>query len=99
LQQLSPLYLMCDPRDLGCAVESRSAVVGLPTITLYDRVPGGIGLCVQLYDLFGTLLQAAHDLIAGCSCRDGCPACVGPLGDLSPETKGKTQRLIEALLA
>jgi DEAD/DEAH box helicase domain-containing protein len=99
LQQLGPLYLMCDPRDLGCAVESRSASVGSPTITLYDRVPGGIGLSVQLYDLFDPLLHAAHDLIAGCGCQDGCPACVGPIGDLSHETKGKTLRLIEALLA
>jgi DEAD/DEAH box helicase domain-containing protein len=97
LQQLAPLYLMCDPRDLGCAVESRSAHTGLPTITLYDRVPGGIGLCVQLYDLFDALLHAARDLIAGCGCQNGCPACVGPVGELSPDTKEKTQRLVEVL--
>ena len=50
LQQLAPLYLMCDPRDLGCAVESHSAHTGLPTITLYDEAQGGIGLSVQLYE-------------------------------------------------
>jgi DEAD/DEAH box helicase domain-containing protein len=93
LQQLAPLYLMCDPRDLGCAVESRRA-----TITLYDRVPGGIGLSVQLYDLFDSLLHAAQDLVAACGCQEGCPACVGPVGDLSPDTKTKTRRLIAVLL-
>jgi len=96
LRQLAPLYLMCDPRDIGCAVESRK-----PTITLYDRAPGGIGLCVQLYELFDTLLRAAHDLVAGCGCQSGCPACVGPVGDLYPvypDTKDKSLRLIDVLL-
>jgi DEAD/DEAH box helicase domain-containing protein len=93
LQQLAPLYLMCDPRDLGCAVQSRQA-----TITLYDRAPGGIGLSAQLYELFDALLRAAQDLISACGCLDGCPACVGPVGDLSADTKEKTRRLIDVLL-
>ena len=99
LGQLAPLYLMCDPRDLGCVAESRSTFTGLPTITLYDRVPGGIGLSVQLYDLLHELLRAAHDLISGCGCHSGCPACIGPLEGLGSDTKDKTRRLIEVLLA
>jgi DEAD/DEAH box helicase domain-containing protein len=98
LGQLAPLYLMCDVRDLGCAVDTRSAHTGLPTITLYDRVSGGIGLSVQLFGLFDELLRASRDLIANCGCQSGCPACVGPVGDLSPDTKGKSLRLIESLL-
>jgi DEAD/DEAH box helicase domain-containing protein len=98
LQQLAPLYLMCDPRDLGCAVESRSGHTGLPTITLYDRAPGGIGLSSELYDLFDPLLSAVRDLVAGCGCSGGCPSCVGPVEDLSPGTREKVLRLIEVLL-
>lgn len=98
LRQLAPLYLMCDPRDLGCAVESRSAHTGLPTITLYDEVPGGIGLSVQLYELFDELLRTADSLIADCGCQSGCPSCVGPTQDLRPYTKHKISRLIEVLL-
>jgi len=99
LGQLAPLYLMCDPRDLGSAVESRSAHTGGPTVTLYDRVPGGIGLSVELYDLFGELLQSAHELIAGCGCESGCPSCVGPTEGMAPDTKAKTLRLIETFLS
>jgi DEAD/DEAH box helicase domain-containing protein len=98
LGQLAPLYLMCDVRDLGCAVDARSAHTGLPTITLYDRVSGGIGLSVQLFGLFDELLRASRDLIAACGCQSGCPACVGPVGDLSPDTKSKSLQLIESLL-
>ncbi len=98
LGQLAPLYLMCDPRDLGSAVESRSAHTGGPTITMYDRAPGGVGLSVELYDLFGELLRAAHELIAGCGCESGCPSCVGPTEGMAPDAKAKTLRLIEVLL-
>jgi DEAD/DEAH box helicase domain-containing protein len=98
LQQLSPLYLMCDPRDLGCAVEARSSHTRLPTITIYDDVPGGIGLSVQLYDLFGELLLAVRSLVADCGCHSGCPSCVGPVGDMGADTKDKVLRLTTVLM-
>ena len=98
LQQLAPLYLMCDPRDIGCVVESRSAHTARPTITLYDQVPGGIGLCAQLYDLCDEWLRATRDLVARCDCYDGCPACVGPVEDASTQVKCKTLRLVDVLL-
>jgi DEAD/DEAH box helicase domain-containing protein len=98
LQQLAPLYLMCDPRDLGCAVESRSAHTRLPTVTLYDRVPGGIGLATQLYDLIDPLLRSARDLVGSCGCQSGCPSCVGPVEDLRSDTKAKVLRLTDVLV-
>jgi DEAD/DEAH box helicase domain-containing protein len=98
LRQLAPLYLMCDPRDLGSAVEPRSSHTGLPTITLYDRVAGGIGLSAELYDLFAPLLGAARELVTGCGCQHGCPSCIGPIEDLNAEAKDKVLRLIEVLL-
>jgi DEAD/DEAH box helicase domain-containing protein len=98
LRQLAPLYLMCAPGDLGCAVESRSSHTCLPTITLYDRVAGGIGLGVQLYEVFDELLRASHDLVTNCGCQVGCPSCVGPVEGLEAETKEKTLRLVEVLL-
>jgi DEAD/DEAH box helicase domain-containing protein len=98
LRQLAPLYLMCAPGDLGCAVESRSSHTRLPTITLYDRVAGGIGLGAQLYEVFDELLRASHDLVTNCGCQVGCPSCVGPVEDLEADTKEKTLRLVEILL-
>ena len=41
LRNLAPLFLMCDPRDLSLSVESRARSTKLPTLTLYERVPGG----------------------------------------------------------
>jgi DEAD/DEAH box helicase domain-containing protein len=83
LGEIAPLYLMCDPRDIGVIAEARSAFTELPTITIYDRVPAGIGLSDELFELHDQLLRAAHDVVARCPCEMGCPGCVGPIG---PET-------------
>jgi DEAD/DEAH box helicase domain-containing protein len=88
---------MCDPRDIGIVTEQRSSSSGLPTITLYECVPAGIGFSQALYDLHHQLLVAARDLIATCPCDGGCPACIGP-GAGSAEAKQQTIRLLKALV-
>jgi DEAD/DEAH box helicase domain-containing protein len=80
LGEIAPLYLMCDPRDIGVIAEARSAFTELPTITIYDRVPAGIGFSDELFDLHDQLLRAAHEVVAHCPCETGCPGCVGPFG-------------------
>jgi DEAD/DEAH box helicase domain-containing protein len=98
LRSLAPLHLMCDPSDLGSAVQARAPETGLPTVTLYDRAPGGAGLSVRLYELHHELLAAALDLVGRCGCTDGCPGCVGPAGDVEPGTKALTFRLLQAIV-
>jgi DEAD/DEAH box helicase domain-containing protein len=98
LRNLAPLHLMCDPGDLGSVVQSRAPETGLPTVTLYDRAPGGAGLSVRLYELHDELLAAALDVVRRCPCTDGCPGCVGPAGDVEPGTRALTCRLLEMVL-
>jgi len=98
LRNLAPLYLMCDPGDLGAVVQARAPETGLPTVTLYDRTPGGAGLSVRLYELHGDLLEAALDVVRRCPCADGCPGCVGPAGDAEAGTKELTCQLLEAVV-
>lgn len=97
LGNVAPLFLMCDPRDLGVQAEPRSKETRAPTITLYDRVPEGLGLAERLYELRAELLRGARDLIAACPCRDGCPACVGPVGVEETNVKALTLRLAKRL--
>ncbi|MCC7358828.1 MAG: DEAD/DEAH box helicase, partial [Anaerolineales bacterium] len=98
LGNLAPLFLMCDPRDLGVLSENRARETQAPTITLYDHVPEGLGFAERLYELHLDLLAAAHDLVRDCPCRDGCPACVGPVGLEAADTKALTQRLAARLI-
>jgi DEAD/DEAH box helicase domain-containing protein len=98
LSNIAPLYLMCDPRDLGVITEVRASETKAPTITLYDRIPEGLGFSERLYELHEELLRGCLDLVRMCRCTDGCPACVGPVGPGGGEVKTLTVRLLEALL-
>jgi DEAD/DEAH box helicase domain-containing protein len=94
LSHLAPLYLMCDPRDLGVAAQVKAVHTKKPTVFLYDKYPGGVGLSEKLFDLHYELLTTAHSHVEGCPCEDGCPSCVGP----AEETGSKGKRLTLALL-
>jgi len=98
LGNIAPLFLMCDVRDLGVMAETRGRSTHSPTITLYDRIPEGLGMAEHLYGRMPQLLQGALDLIRACGCLDGCPACVGPVGEDGGEVKEMTVRLIETLI-
>lgn len=71
-----PPLAMADRYDIGGIVDS--AQLGAPTIFLYDRYPGGVGYARHGYESCDRLLAMAGELLAGCRCDDGCPACVGP---------------------
>jgi DEAD/DEAH box helicase domain-containing protein len=98
LGNVAPLFLMCDPRDLGSLVEMRAKWTKAPTITLYDRIPEGLGLTPRLYEMHDELLAGARELVEGCGCLDGCPACVGPVGPGGGQVKALTVQLASSLL-
>ena len=98
LAALAPLFVMVAPGDIGHLAEAQSPYTGLPTITLYDNVPGGIGLAEKLYEAHEDLLVAALERIDACGCEYGCPACVGPVlveQDEDVNTKLMARALLE----
>ena len=98
LGHLAPLFLMCDPGDLGIHVEPGQAINGHPTVVLYDSTPGGIGLSQALYEVHDELIRDALETVDRCQCVDGCPSCVGPGGENGlggrPETRAILQELV-----
>ena len=79
LLHVASLRLMCDPRDLGSVAEVRSVTTQLPTVTVYEGYPGGVGFSARMYELHRELLEDAAALVRDCPCLAGCPSCVGPL--------------------
>jgi DEAD/DEAH box helicase domain-containing protein len=67
-----------------------------PNVFIYDNYPGGIGLSEPLYRLHGRLLAESRALIASCSCRDGCPSCVGPVGETGSRGKEVALAILDA---
>ena len=98
LRNLAPLFLMCDPGDIQVSAEALSPLTKAPTVVVYERVAAGVGFSQRLYELHQELLDSAVELVTDCRCRDGCPACVGPPGEIGPETKQVTKQLLQNML-
>jgi DEAD/DEAH box helicase domain-containing protein len=94
LHGLAPLLLMCDPHDLGLAVEVRSPHTERPTIYLFDMTPGGIGFSERLFRSTSVLFDRAREHLATCGCQTGCPSCVGPAYALGPEVREAVAHLL-----
>src|SRR5882672_5349621 len=95
LRHVASLRLMCDPRDLGSVAEVRSVTTKLPTVTVYEIYPGGVGYAPRMYELHVVLLDDASTLVRDCPCLAGCPSCVGPL-HLVEGAKSACLRLLSA---
>jgi DEAD/DEAH box helicase domain-containing protein len=105
LRQLAQLLLMCDAHDIGISIDSgeteggASSATSPQTIFVYDNYPGGIGFSAPLYGVHGELLAGTSRLIAECQCENGCPGCVGPVGNTGPLAKAAALRILQLLLA
>lgn len=98
LNQLAPLFVMCDTEDLGAISDFQSPLSdGRPSVLLYDKVPAGIGLSESLYHMHDRLLSEALELVSHCPCQDGCPSCVGPAGESGSGGKNEALALLQIL--
>ncbi|MDR1318621.1 MAG: DEAD/DEAH box helicase [Treponema sp.] len=80
IRLIAPVFLLCDPRDLGIAERVRDPHFGVPALYIYDKYPGGTGLSESLSRRAGELFRAIHGALLRCPCKAGCPSCVGPGG-------------------
>jgi DEAD/DEAH box helicase domain-containing protein len=101
LRTIAAFLLMCDPRDLGCALGqdiSQGLKANEPDLFLFDNYPGGAGQSAPLFNLRRTLLERARGLIAACGCDSGCPSCTGPAGEIGEGGKSAALRIAGELL-
>jgi DEAD/DEAH box helicase domain-containing protein len=68
-----------------------------PNLYLYDAYPGGIGFSEPLFRAHELLLRKTRELIAACTCDQGCPSCVGPAGELAPRAKESALAILDRL--
>ncbi|MGG4168436.1 DEAD/DEAH box helicase [Rossellomorea vietnamensis] len=77
LKSIIPLFVMCDPSDIFVVPQIKAAHNELPTIFIYDRYPGGIGLSEKVYEQIEKILLETSSMIERCPCQNGCPSCIG----------------------
>lgn len=74
-----PLYIMCNAEDIATECDNQYDTRYKPErLLVFDKYPGGIGLCEKARPIFHRLILAALELIKSCPCNseDGCPGCV-----------------------
>ncbi|MBM7647052.1 DEAD/DEAH box helicase domain-containing protein [Scopulibacillus daqui] len=79
LKHAAPLFVMCDPVDLQVVPKIKAPHNEKPTIFVYDKYPGGIGLSEKLYDMMPEMLNEVKVMIERCPCESGCPSCIGTM--------------------
>lgn len=97
IENIAPLFLLADSRDLKNTVQIKSPFTGLPTIFFYDSYPGGIGLSEKLFRVHGKLLDRAYELLTDCPCEQGCPSCVGPGSEVGLTAKEDADLILTIL--
>lgn len=99
LGKMAPLWVMCDARDLRSISQVRAPFTELPTVYIYENVPGGVGLSEKLFGESARLFEACRTQVKRCECDDGCPTCVGPPLEVGVEGKGGVDKLLAYMLA
>jgi DEAD/DEAH box helicase domain-containing protein len=99
LLNLSPLFALCDTRDLGLYVDPAAKFVNnKPVIMLYDTIAGGIGLSEVIYRRMKDLIYRGIEVVSNCDCQDGCPSCVGAIAENGSGGKKETLFLMQLLV-
>jgi len=103
MRQVAQLLLMCDRHDVGISIDSMERDASAdrersPRIFIYDNYPGGIGFSAALFDMHDDLLARTRRLIAECDCENGCPGCVGPVGNTGPLAKAAALGILDLLI-
>ncbi|ARP42516.1 MULTISPECIES: DEAD/DEAH box helicase [Geobacillus] len=77
LSHLVPIFVMCDRSDVHVVPQLKAPHSGRPTIFLYDRYPGGVGLSEAVFERYEEILENVKEWVKRCPCSDGCPSCIG----------------------
>ena len=96
LENVLPIWVMTDPKDLRTIPMLRSPFSAKPTIYVYEFTPGGVGYSRKIFGMHQELLGAARSLIESCPCGEGCPSCVGPVLDVGENGKENALQILSA---
>ncbi|HFD31859.1 MAG TPA: DUF1998 domain-containing protein, partial [Gammaproteobacteria bacterium] len=69
-----------------------------PSVFLYDNVPGGLGISASLFEHHQQVIENAIQTVTTCQCKNGCPACVGPIVVEGEERKISAKQSVLILL-
>ncbi|AGT31869.1 ATP-dependent helicase [Geobacillus genomosp. 3] len=99
LSHLVPIFVMCDRSDVHVVPQLKAPHSGRPTIFLYDRYPGGVGLSEAVFERHEEMLERVKEWVTRCPCTDGCPSCIGVSETAGLPIKRELIRFLDEQLA
>ncbi|QSB47555.1 DEAD/DEAH box helicase [Parageobacillus toebii] len=99
LRHLVPMFVMCDRTDLHVVPQMKAPHSGMPTIFLYDRYPGGIGLSEAVFERYDEIMGEVKHLLERCPCENGCPSCIGVIEASNHSVKKNVISFLHKLLS
>ncbi len=88
------LVIPCDRHD----VASLTLTSPVPTMYLYETVPGGIGIAEKMLAAWPAVVRCGRDLAKRCECLSGCARCIHP-PRYRPSATGPLRKTVGYLLA
>ncbi len=73
---LMPVLAVCDRGDIGGISLPMHPQLGSGGVFIYDGHAGGVGIAARAFRELPDLLERVVDLMTGCDCELGCPACI-----------------------
>ena len=110
MKQIATLLLMCDGHDVGLSINAGAHAAGcgswqlercrtairraFSSTTLIQAASASASRCSRCTRNCST---RTRELIAECPCENGCPSCVGPVGQTGPLAKTVALRILDHL--
>jgi len=99
LANIAPLFIMGDPRDIAVTPIMRAPLWQQPALFVWEKYPGGVGYSQKLYYIYPEVVRTGIELVRGCGCANGCPACVGPALEVGEKGKQHALAVLAAMTA
>ena len=96
VRTVAPVFLLCDPRDLGVSERVRDPHFDVPCLYVYDQYPGGIGLAEGFLRDLPRIARGAREVVESCPCDGGCPSCIEAPDEQSRTSPGATEGSVDA---
>lgn len=97
LNNIVPLFVMCDPRDISAMPVVRAPLWKRPGVFIWEKYPGGVGYSKKTFKIYKDVALAGKDLVEKCSCQSGCPSCVGPSLEIGEKSKETAFKLLDLM--
>lgn len=82
IKNAAMMATMTEQEDIGVvmsnnAIEISENLLDDVSMFIYDKYIGGLGYGEKIFDLTALIIDNAVKLVGGCTCENGCAACIG----------------------